>query len=257
MERTPQSRMTAFKVAVKDIVNGKFVKVEEEWQPSYLITPVGQRLSRIHIFGIVVNAYAPEGGEYAALTVDDGTAAVRLKAWREETGKLGEVTIGNFVDVVGRVREYNEEIYISPETVAIIDDPNFELMRKLEVVKERRKQRELRSLVLKVAGEIKDAEKLKAFLKEKHGVEEEQVDSVLSSQEGKEPQAQLAPVEATSDGKDVVLSLIKKGGKDGVEYSELLKKAALGTEGVDNAIKELINEGEIFEPKSGVFRVLA
>jgi hypothetical protein len=38
------------------------------------------------------------------------------------------------VDLIGKVREYNAEIYIMPEIVRKITDPNTELLRRLELL---------------------------------------------------------------------------------------------------------------------------
>jgi len=75
-----------------------------------------------------------------AFTVDDGTETIRCKIWRNDNNSrtmdlIKKLNVGTVVDIVGRIREYNEEKYINPETIVKIDDPNAEIARKLEITK--------------------------------------------------------------------------------------------------------------------------
>ncbi|MFX0136240.1 MAG: hypothetical protein ACFFDN_21550 [Candidatus Hodarchaeota archaeon] len=43
---------TAYKLSIIDIINGKFIKIENR---SYIITPFGLNINRARIFGIIVD----------------------------------------------------------------------------------------------------------------------------------------------------------------------------------------------------------
>ena len=57
MAEGDMTRLTAFKVPVSDIVSGKFIDVEGRWEPNYVITKLGQRVSRVRVMGIVVSKF--------------------------------------------------------------------------------------------------------------------------------------------------------------------------------------------------------
>ncbi|MBU7032413.1 MAG: hypothetical protein HXS53_07765 [Theionarchaea archaeon] len=118
--------MTAVKLYIKHLVEGMF-------DGSKVDTVFG-KVSEVRISGTLVDSYKTEDENYIALTVDDGTETIRIKAWRQDTEKLKPFTIGDIVDIVGRVREYNEEIYLSPEIISKIS-PNKWILRELELMK--------------------------------------------------------------------------------------------------------------------------
>ena len=127
----PIQRMTAKKVRIYDIINGKWVK-KEGMEPSYVETNYGDQLSRVRIMGTIVSKFIAEDGNFASITVDDATDTIRAKTFKT-IKPVDTVEIGDIVDVIGKVREYNEEIYLIPEIILKMTDPNMELLRKLEV----------------------------------------------------------------------------------------------------------------------------
>lgn len=128
----PIERQTAHKVRISDIMSGNFVK-KEGMEPSYVETPNGQ-VSRARIMGTVMNVFRSDDGNFGSITVDDSTDTIRAKAFKDLKVLVG-VEIGQLVDLIGKVREYNGEIYIIPELVKRINDPNLELLRRAELLK--------------------------------------------------------------------------------------------------------------------------
>ena len=56
------------------------------------------------------------------------------------------------------------------------------------------------------------------------------------------------------DQKDIVLNIINEN--DEISYEELLEKTGIDEKELDNILEELIEDGEIYEPKSGTYRIL-
>lgn len=75
-----------------------------------------------------------EDKSYGFLVLDDGTETIRVKVWKEDVKLIERYSEGDIVDVFGKVREFGEEIYIVPEIVTRIDDPNWEILRELEII---------------------------------------------------------------------------------------------------------------------------
>lgn len=120
-------RSPAIKVRIADINQGA-------WKEKFLELRTGEQVSRARIMGTVATKFISEDGNFANITLDDSTDTVRAKTW-DNIKILEKVKIGDIVDLIGKARIYNEEIYIVPEIVRKIEDPNFELLRRLELIK--------------------------------------------------------------------------------------------------------------------------
>ncbi len=70
-----QKRQVAFKVRIKDIIDGKYI-VEEGWQPNYIITCSGEKISRVNIIGTIVLKSDEENLNYKSVVLDDGTGKI-------------------------------------------------------------------------------------------------------------------------------------------------------------------------------------
>jgi RPA family protein len=129
-------RLTAYKLNIKDIVDSVFHKSGD--RPDY-VNLQDLKVSRVNLMGVMVHKFISDDGNYAAITLDDSTETIRCKLFasdsKEIIEKLRDIKEGELLDIVGRVREYNEEVYISPETLIIVDDPNSEIVRKLDITR--------------------------------------------------------------------------------------------------------------------------
>ncbi|MHA1606275.1 MAG: OB-fold nucleic acid binding domain-containing protein [Candidatus Freyarchaeota archaeon] len=132
---------TAYKLRISDVVNGT---PEELGRGGVrIVTESGFHATRVRVMGTVVDVFKSEIGEYANLTLDDGTGTIRVKVWGEKAALLGGVSVGDVVDVIGLVRFYQGEIYLVPELIIRVSDPNWELVRELEL-----------ALLPKIAGQV-------------------------------------------------------------------------------------------------------
>jgi predicted transcriptional regulator len=189
-------------VRVKDITSGRFLK-GDRFETGQLITELKEQISRVRVLGTVVSKFISDDGKFGSVTLDDGTDTISLRVFGEDVKLIKEIDTGDIVDAVGRVREYEGEKYVSLESVWKIEDPNWELVRKLELV-------------------------LKA--------------SKLAQKEKPDP-------------KGIVLDLIEKSDQGkGVKYVTLLDESGLNEDTLEGVLKELMNEGEIYEPKIGRFK---
>ncbi len=104
-----QARQTAYIVQIKDILTGKFVK-EEGWNPNYVI--VGNtHVSRVNIIGIIISVNNDASAQ--TMQLDDGTGKITLRNFE----KKYDINVGEIVLCVGRVRQYNNETYLTPEII--------------------------------------------------------------------------------------------------------------------------------------------
>jgi RPA family protein len=122
-----KERLTAIRASIADIMDGEY---GEDDGPR-VISPQGVELRRVLLVGTIVDQVASTNN-YASITLDDGTATIRAKSWGAEAEMLQKVSPNILALVVGKVREYDDEVYIVPEIVREIDDPNVLTLHSYE-----------------------------------------------------------------------------------------------------------------------------
>ena len=226
-----KKRLNSVKTRIKSIATGRYI-AQDGMNPNYVLTSYGTRLARVRILGTVVDKFVAESGKFASVTIDDGTDTIRVKAF-STLSIFDKVGSGTDVDVIARVKEYQGEIYLAPEIITVVEDPNFALLRELEL----RTQNTLLE------------HKRKLIMKERHGLQPEEVEAIVQSGE--------TPEEPANNNKESLLTLIEKMDEgSGCDYTELLKAAGLPEDVVEAAVNELLEEGACFEPRPGKIKKL-
>jgi len=247
-------RLTAKKVSIAELMSGRFVK-KTGFDSSYVLTNLGRRLSRVRVLGLIVDKFKPADGNWAAITLDDGNDTTRAKAF-QNVKIFDKILPGDLVDVFGKTREFNGEIYLAPEIVRKVE-PNFETLRLLELKKNQQAQAEKVKKISELKKQTADAAELKTLAK-KFNLSAEDVDGILEVGEIAEPAETAAEKkdEAAEMKKKVLelISMLDKG--EGADYSEILKSAGAEEAAVDSAIQALLEEGILIEPKAGKLRKL-
>lgn len=201
-------------------MKGNYTK-SEGWTPSF-VEFEGEKYSRVAVVGSVVSKFTSEDGNYAAVTIDDGTETIRIKAFGPDVQKLSTVSVGTLVRCFGKVRQWSEEIYLAPEIVRALDDPNWLLVHKLQLGRP--------------AAAVKP--------------------------EDSKPQVseQIAVEQLKSDAADMhkkVLTLIKELDSGmGADMDDVAEKSGLSGEEARNILYGLLKAGDIYEPKKGKLKVL-
>ena len=102
------------------------IKGSGEKVPSYVVTPLGGKVNRVFITGVLTDVEnVSEGGEYLRAHVSDPTGVFTVYSGQyqqEATEKLQHIEVPAFVAVIGKVRTYVPEegtLYVSvrPELV--------------------------------------------------------------------------------------------------------------------------------------------
>jgi RecG-like helicase len=125
-------RNIAYKLRIGDLLAGKPVAEGERF---IFLELGGRKIIRVNIIGSVIEKYSNNGGKrYSFLTIDDGSGQIKLKSFGDDTEKLDNLSQGQTVVVIGTLRQFNNEVYISPEIVRL-QDPKYLLVRKIELEK--------------------------------------------------------------------------------------------------------------------------
>ncbi len=155
-------RNVAFKYRIGDLILGKPMMDGERF--AYL--ELGdKKIIRVNIIGNITDRYESEGDrKYYFFTLDDGSGQIKIKCFGDEVARFANVTQGQTVLVVGVLRNFNNETYISPEIMKE-QDSRYLLIRKLELEKEKNAnikplaKEQITAVKDKILGLIKEAEK--------------------------------------------------------------------------------------------------
>ena len=207
-------RLPAYKVWLSSINNGSYVKPTEEFTPPH-IDVEGKKISRINLVATVVQKTETEDKSYSSLTVDDGSAQIRIKTWREDTKLLNQINVS---DVLIIIRKIIKEIVKKIQS-------KLQMLRNLELYKEYGKPKPL-SIVLR-----KQAPEEKSF-----NVEEERI----SDNQEQKRQKLLNRIEELDDG-------------SGAEISKVISDSGLSD--AEKILQSLLLEGEVFNISSSKIKL--
>ena len=137
-----KKRETAYKLRIGEIISGTPIIEDikgEEGTPNKekfrFLEIRDKHVIRANVIANVIDKFSSEGEKkFSTLTVDDATGQIRLKLFGDDTLKFENLSQGDTVLVVGLLRSYNQEVYLSPEIIKKID-PRYLLVRKLELEK--------------------------------------------------------------------------------------------------------------------------
>jgi len=240
-----KKRAVAKKVRIFDLVNGVFFHGSKlDMRPNYLITPYGEKISRVNLIGTVIDVFISEDENYGSLTLDDGSASIRAKVFGDGVKLVKKISNGDLALVVGKLKEYNGEIYVAAEVVRKLDDLNHEILRKIEILKDLKERKKIMEEIRNLIDQMSE-EELKEYVEKKYGLNEECLNVVRANLKvGKE-----------IDYKPKILEIIASMDKgEGVEISKIFELIDLPERIIENVIDELLSSGELFEPKPGFFK---
>jgi len=152
-------RNVAFKVRVGDILAGKVIIEGERFKH---LESQDKQIVRVNLIANVIDKYIQDGEKkYATVSLDDSTGQIKLKAFGDDIEKFTQLNQGDTIMVIGLLRTWNNEIYITPEIIKK-KEPAYLLIRKLEIEQEQPKQidkAQLFELKDKIVTIVKEGEK--------------------------------------------------------------------------------------------------
>ncbi len=244
-----QKRQTAKLANAKELNSGKYFQ-KEGFTPNYLLTPEGRRFSRARIVGTVVDTFMNEDETYGSITVDDGTDTTQLKFFNE-MDMLKEFEVGDIVEAIGKVREYQGQIYMNAE---ILEKRNIkkELLHELKHVKTLEEWTQVRDTVKQLKESGKDQEEIEKEMAGK--LDEDEVDSLLQSFG---EQFDTGNPEANSNLEIEIIDAVEKLDEgDGADYSDIAEEIEGSEEEMEETINSLLSEGTFYEPQPGKIKKL-
>ncbi len=251
-----RKRLVAIRCRVADILAGRYIK-KDDLSPGYVITPFGLILSKVRINGIVSRVYVNDDKTYGFMTVEDGTGSIRVKFFNEMTKMLSDVNKGDWVQVVGRIREYNDEKYLVVDGLVRHDDVMKIMLARMDLIKAMKEFAEKRKILKNLMKHSADFEEF-VRLAEGKSINRDVAEGVwqaenLEKEEGETKKEELEKEEA----KDLVMRVIKENDEgEGVDYSIIIQKTGISENVIENVIDELLAEGTCYEPKPGKIKLV-
>lgn len=129
-------RHTAYKFRIGDLLIGKPIMDGERFS---FLELGDKKIIRVNVVGSIIDKYESEGEtKFISFTLDDGSGQIRLRVFGDDIEKFKNIDQGQAVIVIGVLRNFNNETYISPEIMRE-EDPKYLLVRKKEIEKDRNK----------------------------------------------------------------------------------------------------------------------
>ncbi len=191
---------------------------EERWK---LILLNGTSIFRVWIVGIVTDRYEGDNN-YIGLNIEDGSGVVRVKSW---DGRLEPIVLWDKVEILGQIQisEQDElvEVFITPEIIETIIDDNWFIYHRLKIVQQNQK-----------------------------------ADIEIEVQSAKIDGIDLG-IASLEDLKIKLKKLVKQLDRgNGVTMDMIVEKLPKVDESqIYDAITELLESGEFFEPQVGIYSV--
>jgi len=148
-------RNIAFKLRIGDLLIGKPIMSSVSGTERFSFLELGnKKIVRVNIIGNIVDKYESGGTrgigtsetstsgsenqprKYVFFTLDDGSGQIKLKVFGDDYERFKDFHQGQTVVLIGTLRNWNNETYISPEIIREMD-PKYLLLRKLETEKEK------------------------------------------------------------------------------------------------------------------------
>jgi hypothetical protein len=226
-------RQIAFRLKIKDLVQGRYVKTDGEWEPNYVL--VGdKKLSRVNLIGIVVS------NEQGSAVIEDGSGMIEVRAF--EGNPVEGLAAGDVVLVIGRPREFANAIFIVPEIIRKTA-PGWLEHRNLEAASG--------LLTLENAETAKDA----VILNNAAPVYNDNSSSSQLVSQGESAIPQATEEEVVVSKADIILSTIRSLDKgDGADVEDVIKISAVAD--CEKLLGNMLKDGDIFQVRHGRLKTL-
>ncbi|KYK29665.1 MAG: hypothetical protein AYK19_19460 [Theionarchaea archaeon DG-70-1] len=248
-----KKRAASHRLTLDEIHKGEFVSAEEDFELNYLITQDARKVYRAKIVATVVSEpYISDDTAYGRVQLDDGFDTIYGSVFREQTALLDDIQLGDLVQAIAKIREWQGEKQLTLEAVTKVHS-NFLLLHRLEIIKAHKEHQEVLGKAQKIYAEEKEKIRPAKERAKQEGVPADIVEALdeLKFLEEKEEEPEVSKTEIV---KNKVLSLIGKS-PEGMEMDAIIAAFAdiYTLEEIEEVVRELLSIGEIFERRINVF----
>lgn len=245
-----QKRQTAKLTNTKELNSGKYFQ-KEGFTPNYLLTPQGRRLSRARLVATVVDTFTNDDETYGSITLDDGQDTTQVKFFND-IDDVQEYDEGDIVEAIGKVREYQGQIYMDAEVLKQVAVEK-ELLHQLKYRKMVEEWNQIRDTVKQLKESGKDQEDIEKEMAGK--LDEEEVDSLLQSF-GESFSVSETQEDIENLEKDVLDAVENLDEGEGADYADIVDELDEPEDKLEDTINGLLSDGTCYEPKPGKIKKL-
>jgi len=245
-----QKRQTAKMTDTDELNKGKYFQ-REGFEPNFLLTVDGRRLSRARLVGTVVDSFINDDETYGSLTIDDGNDTTQIKFFNE-VQRMEDYEIGDILEVVGKVREYQGQIYLDGEVLKK-SEVEKELLHQLRKRKREEEWSQIRETVKQLKESGKDQEEIEKEMAGK--LDEEEVDALLQSF-GETFDNAGTEEDRENLEREVLEAIEDLDEGDGADYSEIVDGIDEPEDKLEDTINGLLSDGTCYEPQPGKIKKL-
>lgn len=224
-----QGRQTAYKLWIAEIVDADYIRDAGEWEPNYLDVK-GVKVARVNILGIITEIVANPLAESATIAMEDGSASIAVRAFKSDAKAITGLNIGDSILVVGRPKQYQNEIYLVPEIIRKLDHPAWIKVRKAELLQTRGAMQPKKQPASPMPAE--------------------------NSREAREELIASNPSSGNESARQKMLNLLEKQGELGMDIDILIQQAGIEEDEAEKLVEDLIKEGEIYMARPGVLKII-
>lgn len=287
-------RETAWRVFAGEYLDSTLeIKSDRVKTPSYVVTPLGAKVNRLFIVGVLTDVEnIVEGGDFIRAHISDPTGVFTIYSGqfqKEVTDKLSTIEVPSFVALVGKVRTYTPEdsgtLYVSirPETIYEVSskmrdnwilETSWCTKERIEAFLEASKMNEPNAIELEKLGYSRAlSQGVIAAINHYPMISVNRYIEMIQDAlayikplEGEESFIE-AEVEETGDKEsqedseeieEKILGIIKtEEGEDGVSWETIIDKCkakGIKQEIVEETLNTLMDKGLIYEPVLGIIR---
>lgn len=123
-------RNVAYKMRIGGIIEAKPIFEEDKLK---FVESNEKQIVRVNVIANVIDKYVQDQEKkFASITLDDASGQIKIKTFGEDIQKFSSLNQGDTILVIGLLRFWNNELYITPEIIKK-KLPQYLLIRKLEV----------------------------------------------------------------------------------------------------------------------------
>jgi len=205
------NRQTAFLVKVGELLEAH----PTDQQPAAFFLPSRKiMVGRANLMGFIIDK-ENAGAGFDEFVLDDGSGKIAVRNF-DASLSLGNLSIGDVVNVVGRVRDYNNVRYVIPEVIRKVDKAMLDL-RELELARQK-------------------------------------LPEELEPKAAPKPNVPPKPLDEASPKQSVYEVIQELDTGSGVEIQDVRQRC--NVKDIDKVINNLIEDGEIFKVSSSKVKVL-
>ncbi len=118
----------AKKIPIKLLLAGRVISDEKGLRVE---TKAGE-VSNVRVMGRIVEIFENYEKTYGFFSIDDETGVIQARFFGNNLKLMKKAKLGDLVEIVGRPRTFQDVLYLVPDGFSVLNDINWELLRKLE-----------------------------------------------------------------------------------------------------------------------------